>query len=121
VGVSGTSGDMRDLLQQENDDVRAAEAVQLFCYQVKKWIGAFSAVLEGIDTLVFTGGIGENLAIIRSRICQGLGYLDMTLDEKKNEKNDLIISSGNSRITVYVIPTDEEKMIAKITSFYGNV
>ena len=121
VGVSGTSGDMRDLLQQENDDVRAAEAVQLFCYQVKKWIGAFSAVLEGIDTLVFTGGIGENLAIIRSRICHGLGYLDMALDEKKNEKNDLIISSGNSRITVYVIPTDEEKMIAKITSFYGNV
>jgi acetate kinase len=121
VGVSGTSGDMRDLLKQENNDVRAAEAVQLFCYQVKKWIGAFSAVLEGVDTLVFTGGIGENLAIIRSRICEGLGYLGIAPDEEKNEKNDLIISSGNSRITVYVIPTDEEKMIAKITSFYGNV
>ncbi|MDO6429526.1 acetate/propionate family kinase [Flavitalea sp. BT771] len=121
LGVSGTSGDMRDLLQQENEDVRAAEAVELFCYQVKKQIGAYSAVLGGIDTLVFTGGIGENLAVIRSRICQGLEYLGLGLDEGKNKKNDLIISSGQSRTTVYVIPTDEEKMIAKNTSFYGNI
>jgi len=121
LGVSGISGDMRDLLKQENEDIRAAEAVQLFCYQVKKYIGALSAVLEGIDTIVFTGGIGENLPVIRSRICQGLEYLGMGLEEEKNEENDLIISSGQSRITVYVIPTDEEKMIAKITSFYGNV
>ena len=84
LGVSETSSDMRDLLECETQDVRAAEAVALFCYQVKKWIGAFAAALTGLDTLVFAGGIGENAPLIRARICDGLGFLGIELDEKQN-------------------------------------
>src|SRR5450756_1086558 len=76
LGVSEISSDMRDLLAQETDDVRAAEAVALFCYQAKKWIGCFAAAPGGLDTLVFAGGIGENASLIRERICDGLGFLD---------------------------------------------
>ena len=83
LGISETSSDMQDLLAKENDDVRAAEAVAIFCYQAKKWIGSFAAALGGLDTLVFAGGIGENCPIIRSRICEGLGLLGIEL-EKKN-------------------------------------
>jgi acetate kinase len=113
LGISETSSDMRDLLAKENDDVRAAEAVELFCYQAKKWIGSFAAALGGLDTLVFTGGIGENCPIIRSRICDGLGFLGIELDEKRNIANDQIVSTENGRITVRVIHTDEEYMIAQ--------
>ncbi|MGB9517133.1 MAG: acetate/propionate family kinase, partial [Candidatus Acidiferrum sp.] len=81
LGISETSSDMRDLLERETQDVRAAEAVALFCYQVKKWIGAFGAALGGLDTLVFAGGIGENAAPVRDRICDGLGFLGIKLDE----------------------------------------
>lgn len=113
LGLSETSSDMRDLLFSEKTDVRAAEAVALFCYQVKKWIGAFAAALGGIDTLVFSGGIGENLPIIRARICEGLGFLGIDLEEEKNNANEGVISTVGSRGIIRVIRTDEERMIAK--------
>jgi acetate kinase len=113
LGVSETSSDMRDLLDREARDVRAAEAIALFCYQVKKWIGAFSAALGGLDTLVFAGGIGENAAVVRTRICDGLGFLGVELEERRNAANEDVISSRASRVAVRVIRTDEELMIAK--------
>lgn len=113
LGISETSSDMRDLLEQEATDTRSAEAVALFCYQAKKWIGAFSAVLDGLDTLVFSGGIGENSPQVRSRICQGLHYLGIELDEKRNAVSAAVISKQSSRATVRVIATDEELMIAR--------
>ena len=113
LGVSEISSDMQDLLNNETKDVRASEAVALFCYQVKKWIGAFAAALGGLDILVFSGGIGENASIIRSRICDGLGFLGIELEEKLNRANADIISAATSRVSVRVIRTDEEWMIAK--------
>ncbi|MGA2964360.1 MAG: acetate/propionate family kinase [Candidatus Korobacteraceae bacterium] len=114
LGVSETSSDMRDLLDRETKDVRAAEAVALFCYQVKKWIGAFTAALGGLDTLVFAGGIGENAPMVRARACDGLGFLGVELEEKRNAANEGVISAETSRVTVRVIRTDEELMIAKM-------
>jgi len=114
LGVSETSSDMRDLLRRENEDSRAAEAVALFCYQVKKWIGAFAAALGGLDTLVFSGGIGENAPVARARICDGLGFLGIELDEKQNAANAGVISAEAGRVSVRVIRTDEERMIAKM-------
>jgi acetate kinase len=108
LGISETSSDMQDLLKAEKKDIRAAEAIELFCYQVKKWIGAYAAAMGGIDTLVFSGGIGENAPTIRARICKGLKFLGIELDEKQNAG---VISRG--RVTVRVIRTDEELMIAK--------
>ena len=113
LGVSETSSDMHDLLEREREDVRAAEAVALFCYQVKKWIGAFAAALGGLDTLVFAGGIGENASVVRARICDGLGFLGIQLDEKQNAANAAVISTQTSRVAVRVMHTDEEWMIAK--------
>jgi len=113
LGVSGTSSDMRDLCAREAADVRAAEAVELFCYQVKKWIGSFTAALGGLDTLVFAGGIGENAPLIRQRICDGLAFLGIQLNRKRNAKNANRISRDDSRVTVRVIRTDEELMIAR--------
>jgi acetate kinase len=113
LGISETSSDMHDLLEREATDVRAAEAVALFCYQVKKWIGAFAAALGGLDTLVFAGGIGENASIVRTRICEGLGFLGIELEEKRNAANEGVISAADSRVTVRVMHTDEELMIAR--------
>jgi acetate kinase len=101
------------LLDHETQDVRAAEAVALFCYQVKKWIGAFAAALSGLDTLVFAGGIGENSPIVHARICDGLGFLGIELEDKRNAANEGVISSAASRVVVRVIRTDEELMIAR--------
>ena len=115
LGVSETSPDIRDLLAREAADVRAAEAVALFCYQIRKWIGAFTAVLGGIDTLVFAGGIGENAALIRSRICAGLGFLGIVLDDARNASNARLISPDSAPVAVRVIPTDEESVIATLT------
>lgn len=112
-GVSDTSSDMRDLLRREPDDFRAAEAVALFCYQAKKWLGSFVAVLGGLDTLVFSGGIGENAPSIRARICSGLQFLGIELDEKSNAANASVISAAAGRVTVRVVRTDEELMIAR--------
>ncbi|MES2309795.1 MAG: acetate/propionate family kinase [Verrucomicrobiota bacterium] len=116
LGISETSSDMRDLLAIEAHDPRAAEAIALFCYQVKKWIGSFAAVLGGLDTLVFSGGIGENSPSIRTRICAGLDFLGIELDENLNQKNSSLISNASGRVTVRVIPTDEEQMIARSVS-----
>jgi acetate kinase len=113
LGVSETSSDMRDLLKREAQDVRAAEAVALFCYQVKKWIGSFAAALGGLDTLVFAGGIGENAPPVRARICEGLGFLGIELEESQNAANAGVISTAASRVDVRVIHTDEELMIAR--------
>ena len=113
LGVSEISSDMRDLLEQETDDIRAAEAVALFCYQAKKWIGAFAAVLGGLDTLVFTAGIGEHSPVIRARICAGLGFLGIELDEAQNGENAPVISGKKGPVVVRVMHTDEESMIAK--------
>jgi acetate kinase len=113
LGISETSSDMRDLLAQEADDIRAAEAVELFCYQAKKWIGSFAAALGGLDTLVFTGGIGENSAVTRERICRGLEFLGVHIDHDLNATNQPLISPDLGRVRVRVIPTDEELMIAR--------
>jgi acetate kinase len=107
---------MRDLLTQETADVRAAEAVALFCYQAKKWIGSFAAALGGLDTLVFSAGIGENCPPIRARICEGLSFLGIELHKARNAKNVATISADASRTTVRVIRTDEELMIARSVS-----
>jgi acetate kinase len=121
LGISETSSDMRDMLANESDDIRAAEAVALFCYQAKKWIGAFAATLGGLDTLVFAGGIGENCPVIRSRICEGLEFLGIGLDEKQNRKNAPIISKEKKSVAVRVIHTDEEWMIAKTVKQVLNI
>lgn len=113
LGVSGTSSDVRDLLAREANDARAADALALFCYQAKKWLGSFAAALGGLDTLVFAGGIGENAPVIRTRICDGLGFLGIELNQKRNAKNSLLISPNAGRVKVRVIPTDEELMIAR--------
>jgi acetate kinase len=113
LGVSGTSSDLRDLCAREASDARAADAVELFCYQVRKWVGSFAAVLGGVDTLVFSAGIGENAPLIRLRICDGLGFLGIELDGKRNARNAPLISAGAGRVNVRVIPTDEELMIAR--------
>ena len=114
LGVSETSSDMRDLLEREAADVRAAEAVALFCYQIKKWIGAYAAALGGLDTLVFSGGIGENCPPIRARICEGLGFLGIELNKTGNAENAAVISADGSRVAARVIRTDEELMIAQL-------
>ena len=112
LGVSETSSDLRDLLASERHDPHAAEAVALFCYQAKKWIGSFAAALGGLDTLVFSGGIGENSPEVRARICEGLGYLGVALNEAPNKAGAAIISKEGSGVIVRVIPTDEESEIA---------
>ena len=116
LGNSETSSDMHDLLGSQTGDSRAAEAVELFCYQAKKWIGAFAAVLGGLDVLVFSGGIGENAPEIRSRICDGLEYLGIEIDKKRNKTNGLVVSTDKGTTVVHVIHTDEEGMIAKTVS-----
>jgi acetate kinase len=116
LGVSETSSDMRELLTHETEDVRAAEAIALFCYQAKKCIGAYAAALGGLDTLVFAGGIGENQPLVRARICEGLGFLGVGIDAPCNAANACLISSNASRVVVRVIRTDEELMIARSVS-----
>lgn len=113
LGVSETSADMRDLLRLEASDVRAAEAVALFCYQAKKGIGSFAAALGGLDTLVFAGGIGENCPAIRHRICEGLSFLGVDLNESRNAGNQAVISQDSGRVIVRVLRTDEQQMIAR--------
>jgi len=116
LGVSEISADMRDLIAREADDVRAADAVALFCYQAKKWVGAFAAALGGLDTLVFSAGIGEQSPSIRARICEGLGFLGIELDAPRNAAHAAVISMDSSRVTVRVMPTNEELMIARAVS-----
>lgn len=115
LGLSETSSDVRDLLSREATDPRAAEALAVFCHQCRKWVGAMAAAMGGLDTLVFTGGIGENAAEIRARICEKLAFLDLAVDPARNSAHASIISSDGSRVTVRVMPTDEEMLIARET------
>jgi acetate kinase len=113
LGVSETSADLRDLLARRGADVRAAEAVDLFCYRVKTGIGALCAALGGLDSLVFSGGIGENSPEVRRLACEGLGFLGVQIDEAGNEAGRPVISTTSSPVRVRVIRTDEEAMIAR--------
>jgi acetate kinase len=112
LGVSETSSDMRDLLKEERSDARAAEAVALFCYHAKRSIGSLAAALGGLDTLVFSAGIGEHAPVIRARICEGLEFLGVVIDPARNEAGEAVISKVGGRVTVRVIHTDEEREIA---------
>jgi acetate kinase len=116
IGISETSADVRDLLDCEASDPRAADAIAIFCYQVKKWIGSFAAALGGLDTLVFSGGIGENAVPVRRRICDGLQFLGVELDESLNRSNAPRISLEGASVMTRVIHTDEEFVIAKLTA-----
>jgi acetate kinase len=115
LGMSETSSDIRDLLAREGEDARAADAVALFCYQIKKWIGAFAAALGGVDTLVFAGGIGENAVAVRARVCEGLQYLGIQLDDARNAQCAALVSVDSGSVAVRVIRTDEESVIADAT------
>ena len=115
LGLSETSADVRDLLAREDGDPRAVEALGLFCYQAKKWIGAFAAALGGVDTLVFAGGIGENAAPVRGRICAGLQHLGIDIDEDANARHTQRISTDSGRVAVRVIRTNEESVIADLS------
>ncbi|MBI2825029.1 MAG: acetate/propionate family kinase [Planctomycetia bacterium] len=115
LGVSGRSADMRDLLAAADNDPAAAEAIDLFCYQARKFLGGYAAALGGLDTLVFTGGIGENAPPIRERICGDLEFLGVRLDSARNKESADLISTADSRVSVRVIKTDEDRMIARHT------
>ena len=114
LGISATSPDMQELIKNKATDLHAAEAFELFCYQTKKFIGAYTAALEGLDSLVFSGGIGEHSPEVRSQVCDGLEFLGIVLDEIKNMNNEAIISATTSKITVHVIKTNEQLMIARL-------
>jgi len=115
LGVSGESSEMRVLLEKRKTDPAAALAVQMFCYQVRKFVGAFAAALNGLDTLVFTGGIGEHAAEVRAEICSGLQHLGVALDGAANNRNAEVISAAGGRCVVRVVETDEDLMIARHT------
>lgn len=111
--ISGGSGSMQELLALEASDARARLAVDIFCYQVRKWIGAFAAALGGLDTLVFSGGIGEHAPAVRSRICEELKFLGVQLADDQNATNAPLISAPAARVSVRVIPTNEALMMAR--------
>jgi acetate kinase len=115
LGISESSADVRDLLAREPNDPRAAEALALFCYQAKKWIGSFAAALGGVDTLVFAGGIGENASPVRKRICEGLNFLGIEIDDGANGRHAERISTDTGSVAVRVIRTDEESVIAALS------
>lgn len=119
LGLSETSSDIRALMASRATDSRAAEAVDLFCYQIKKGIGAYAAVLNGVDTLVFSGGIGENAVEVRAQICAGLSFLGIDLDDHRNRANLAVISTDASRVTIRIIPTDEGQVMARLVSAYS--
>jgi acetate kinase len=115
LGVSGQSSEMKVLLEKRKTEPAAALAVQMFCYQARKFIGAFAAALGGLDTLVFTGGIGEHAATVRAEICSGLQYLGVALDGAANNRNAEVITAAGGRCVVRVVETDEDLMIARHT------
>jgi acetate kinase len=116
LGISGTTADMKELLEAEAEDERAKDAVEVFCYQAKKSIGSFAAALGGLNTLVFTGGMGENAPKIRARICEGLEFLGVTIDDARNQAGARLISSDNGSVGVHVIHTEEAATIARQTA-----
>jgi acetate kinase len=115
LGVSGISPNMKDLLEREASDRNAASAVELFCYQARKHAAAMVAAMGGVDTIVFSGGIGERSAAIRARVCAGLDFLGVAVDPRRNEAHEPVIADDRSRVGVRVIPTDEELTIARQT------
>ncbi len=117
IGVSGIGSDLRDLIAVYRENRRAALAIDIFCYRIRQYIGKYAAVLDGIDALVFTAGIGENAPLIRTRICEKLGFLGIHLDQAKNEGNPMneAIHHETAPVSVLVIPTNEELMIARDT------
>ncbi len=115
MAIAGIS-DVQELLRLEPDHLKAKKALTVFCYSARKFIGSLAAAMGGLDMLVFTGGIGENSAVIRDRICRGLDFMGIELDAKENEANQPVISKMNSKVTVRVIPTNEELMIARLTT-----
>lgn len=115
LGVSGETADMKTLMERSPADARAQEAIELFVYQLRKHVGSMIAVLGGLETLVFTGGIGEHAPAIRAAVGEGLAFLGLRMDEERNRRNDRVISQGDSLVTAMVIPTDENLMIARHT------
>jgi len=115
LGISDRSSDMKELLEIQKSDNKAGESIELFCYQAKKFLGAMTAALGGLDSLVFTGGIGENAPLIRKLICTDMGFVNIQLDESLNLNNAPVISGDDSSIKVRVIKTNEELMIARHT------
>ena len=115
IGVSGSSSDMRDLLSREAADPHAAQAVEMYCYQARKFVAAMASTLGGLDTFVFTAGVGTNAPEVRRRICAGLEFMGIHLDPARNEANAAIISTDKSPVTVRVMKTDEELTIARHT------
>ncbi|MGH7624258.1 MAG: acetate/propionate family kinase [Gemmatimonadaceae bacterium] len=113
LGVSERTGDMRELLDHESTDMRAAEAVNMFCYGVRRFLGAYMAALGGLDTLVFTGGIGEHAPLVRERICQGLEALGIHLDAERNQASATVVSREGAAVAVRVIGANEELMIVR--------
>ncbi len=113
IGVSGISSDMKNLIDQKDKQPTAKLAIDLFCYEAKKWLGALTATLGGLDYFVFTGGMGQNAPLVRSKICSGMEYLGITIDEQRNEKNEQLITADHSTVAVYMIPTDEEQEMAE--------
>jgi acetate kinase len=116
LGLSGSASDMRDLLARAPSDPRAADAIAVFCYQIRKFLGAYVAALCGLDTLVFTGGIGENSPEIRERICGSLECFGIELDAEANAAGEPVISRTGSAVRVHVVRTDEEAVIARHTA-----
>jgi len=115
LGVSGMTSDMKTLLEQRAHEPLAAEAVEMFCYQLRKHVGMMAAVLGGLDTLVFTGGIGERAAAVRWEVCRGLAHLGLRLDPGRNDAHQPVVSTSDSACTVRVIPTDEDLLVARHT------
>ena len=118
IGLSGVSSDMREIEEEmQNGNDRARLAFDVFCYRVKKYIGAYAAVMGGLDTIVFTGGIGENSSLLRSRVLEGLSFIGVEIDAEKNLITDgeRAIHADSSRVGAYVIPTNEELVIARET------
>jgi acetate kinase len=113
LGVSGTTGDMRDLLARRSTDFRAAEAIDLFCYHARKHLCALVGTLGGIDTLIFTGGIGQHSPDVRADICRDLNFIDLRVDPEPNQRNDDVISTADSQVVIRVMRTDEESIIAR--------
>jgi acetate kinase len=116
VALSGGTSDMQALLEERERDPHAALAVDSFCYQARKHVGALSAVLDGLDTLVFTGGIGEKAAAVRAEVCRGLGHLGVELDDERNTAHAVVISAEGSHCEVLVVRTDEDLVIARQTA-----
>jgi acetate kinase len=117
IGLSGESSDMREVLAAVKDEQRrSVYAFEIFCYRIKKYIGAYAAAMGGLDALVFTGGIGENASEVREEVCRDMEYIGIKLDNLKNENNEDLISASSSKVKVFRISTNEELVIALDTS-----